>query len=66
MYGGWRGHYVLLTEPSTGRPGGLAAGIERGDAVWLDGGEVLETRVTATAFAAPGRRVPGDVSPLTI
>ncbi len=66
VYGGWRGHQVLLTEPCTGRPGGLAAGIERGDAVWLDGGEVLETRVTATAFAAPGRRVPGDVSPLTI
>ena len=57
---------MLLTEPCTGRPGGLAAAIERGDAAWLDGGEVLETRVTATVFAAPGRRVPGDVSPLAI
>ena len=24
VYGGWRGHYVLLTEPSTSPPGGLA------------------------------------------
>lgn len=50
VYGGWRGHYVLLTEPSTGPPGGLARNVEDGTAAWLGAGAVLETRVVATVL----------------
>ena len=48
VYGGWRGHYVLLTEPCTSAPGGLAASIADGTAAELGAGAVLETEVTAT------------------
>ena len=54
MYGGWRGHYVLLTEPSTSPPGGLARNVVDGTAAWLDAGAVLETAVTATVVAGDG------------
>ena len=37
VYGGWRGHYVLLTEPSTSPPGGLAQNVADGTAAWLAG-----------------------------
>ncbi len=50
VFGGWRGHYVLLTEPSTGPPGGLAASIADGIAATLAAGAVLETAVTATVL----------------
>ena len=50
VYGGWRGHYVLLTEPSTSPPGGLAANVAGDTAVWIGPGEVLETHVTATVL----------------
>jgi hypothetical protein len=53
VYGGWRGHYVLLTEPSTSPPGGLAANVADGTAAWLDPGGVLETDVVATVLEAP-------------
>lgn len=53
VYGGWRGHYVLLTEPSTSPPGGLARNVADGTAVWLDAGAVLETDVRATILEAP-------------
>ena len=42
VYGGWRGHYVLLTEPSTGPPGGLARNVANGTAARLGAHEVLE------------------------
>ena len=48
VYGGWRGHYLLLTEPCTSSPGGLASSIADGTAAVLAPGEVLETTVTAT------------------
>jgi hypothetical protein len=48
VYGGWRGHYVLLTEPCTSAPGGLAASIADGTAAELGAGEALDTEVTAT------------------
>jgi len=48
VYGGWRGHYVLLTEPCTSPPGGLAQNVADGTAAWLDGGAAIETVVTAT------------------
>ncbi len=54
VYGGWRGHYLLLTEPSTGPPGGLAANVADGTAAQLAAGAVLETEVTATVLEIPG------------
>lgn len=48
VYGGWRGHYLLLTEPCTSPPGGLAVNVADGTAARLDAGAVLETAVTAT------------------
>jgi hypothetical protein len=48
VYGGWRGHYVLLTEPSTSPPGGLAASVAAGTAALIEPGAVLETEVVAT------------------
>ncbi len=62
VYGGWRGHYVLLTEPSTGPPGGLAQNVVEGTAAWLEAGAVLETAVTATVIEGPMAH-PGDVWP---
>ena len=57
MYGG-RGHYVLLTEPSTGRPGGLAGNVAGGTAAPIHPGAVLETEVVARILedARPGER----------
>ncbi len=65
VYGGWRGHYVLLTEPSTSPPGGLARNVANGTAARLEGRGVLETRVRAVVLddidpAAPGDRRPGS------
>lgn len=48
VYGGWRGHYLLLTEPCTSAPGGLASSIADGTAASLAPGEELETTATAT------------------
>ncbi|HZO50854.1 MAG TPA: hypothetical protein VFB26_11970 [Gaiellaceae bacterium] len=50
VYGGWRGHYVLLTEPSTSPPGGLARNVADGTAAWLEPGGVLETEVVASVL----------------
>jgi hypothetical protein len=52
VYGGWRGHYVLLTEPSTSPPGGLAQNVADGTAAELGAGAVLETEVSATVTDA--------------
>ena len=62
VYGGWRGHYVLLTEPCTSLPGGLAQNVADGSAAWLAAGATIETAVTATVLegaAAPA----GDARP---
>ena len=50
VYGGWRGHYVLLTEPSTSPPGGLAHNVADGTAAWLDADSAIETAVTAVVL----------------
>ena len=62
VYGGWRGHYVLLTEPSTSPPGGLAQNVADGTAAWLEPGAVIETNVTATVVESV-TAIPGDVRP---
>ena len=49
-YGGWRGHYFLLTEPSTGAPGSLADNVAAGFAAELAAGESLVTEVVATVL----------------
>lgn len=54
VYGGWRGHYVLLTEPGTSPPGGLAANVAGGTAAELAAGAVLETAVVATVLDGSG------------
>jgi hypothetical protein len=53
VYGGWRNHYVLLTEPSTSPPGGLAQNVANNTAAWTNPGDILETEVTATVLEAP-------------
>jgi hypothetical protein len=53
VYGGWRNHYVLLTEPSTSPPGGLAQNVANGNAAWIKPGAILETDVAATVLEAP-------------
>ena len=54
VYGGWRGHYLLLTEPCTSAPGGLASSIADGTAGVLAPEAVLETAVTATVLEDVG------------
>lgn len=51
VYGGWRGHHVLLTEPSTSPPGSLAENAAAGTAATLAAGGTLETEVVATVVA---------------
>jgi hypothetical protein len=48
VYGGWRGHYVLLTEPSTSPPGGIAQAVADGTEARLAPRATLETTVIAT------------------
>jgi galactose mutarotase-like enzyme len=50
VYGGWRGHYFLLTEPCTSPPGSLADAVASGHATSLGPGETLETEVVATVL----------------
>ena len=63
VFGGWRGHYILLTEPCTSPPGSLADNVERGTAASLDPGGVLETEVVATVITDVDPRVHGDRRP---
>jgi hypothetical protein len=63
VYGGWRGHHVLLTEPATGRPGDLERAIAAGDAAALEGGAVLETELVARILTEVDAEAPGDRLP---
>ncbi len=63
VYGGWRGHYVLLTEPSTSPPGGLAQNIADGAAAHLEGLGVLETQVRAVVLEGITEALPADERP---
>ena len=62
-YGGWRGHYFLLTEPCTSPPGSLADAVERGSAATLAPGEALETDIVATVLEGVDGRGPADERP---
>lgn len=44
-YGGWRGHYTAVIEPSTSYPYDLATAIRQGHCATLRGGETLSTMV---------------------
>lgn len=63
VFGGWRGHHLLLTEPCTSRPGSLATAIENGTAAYLAAGESLRTTVTATVTRDFDRDAPGNADP---
>ena len=65
VYGGWRGHYVLLTEPSTSPPGGLAESVASGTARTLGAGGVLEMDAAVTVVGTrpeggSAARMPGE------
>lgn len=64
VFGGWRGHYVLLTEPCTSTPGSLADNVARGRAATLEVGDVLETGVVATVLARVDPHAEGDRRPV--
>ena len=63
VYGGWRGHYVVLTEPSTSPPGGLARNVAAGTAAHLPGHGVLETEVRAVVLDHIDPATPSDERP---
>ena len=62
-YGGWRGHYFLLTEPCTSPPGSLADAVARGSATELAAGETLETQILATILEDLDEDGPADERP---
>jgi hypothetical protein len=64
VFGGWRGHYLLLTEPCTSPPGSVADNVLRGGAATLEGGGVLETGVVATVLVHVDSRGEGDRKPM--
>jgi galactose mutarotase-like enzyme len=51
VYGGWRGHNFLLTEPCTSTPGSLADSVANGSAATLGPGDSLGTAVVATVLS---------------
>jgi hypothetical protein len=63
VFGGWRGHYLLLTELCTSRPGTLASAIADGSAYNLQAGEILETEVTITVTSTFDAVAAGDTDP---
>jgi hypothetical protein len=63
VYGGWRGHYVLLTEPGTSPPGGIAQAVADGTAASLGAGQTLETTTVATILEDVGEAGAADVAP---
>jgi hypothetical protein len=64
VFGGWRGHHLLLTELCTSRPGSLATAVVDGSAATLAAGATLETEVTVTVSRSFDPDAPGDVDPL--
>lgn len=51
VYGGWRDYYHAILEPWTGYPSSLVQALQRGRALTLLPGEVLETRVAAIVYS---------------
>lgn len=64
VFGGWRGHHLLLTELCTSRPGSLASAVADGTAATLAAGSRLETQVVVTVSDRFDPDAPGDVDPL--
>ncbi len=62
-YGGWRGHYFLLTEPCTSPPGSLANAVDSGTAATIAAGETLETYLVATVLEEVDGTGPPDERP---
>lgn len=63
-FGGWRGHHVLVAEPSSGPPGGLAKATKEGTAIQLDGHAHLATAVRLTLSHQFRSDVSGDCDPI--
>ncbi|MCX7304592.1 MAG: hypothetical protein NTV73_09650 [Hyphomicrobiales bacterium] len=63
VFGGWRGHHFLLTEPCTSLPGSLADAIQNGSAARLGPGESLRTTVSVEILNDFVSDVPGDRDP---
>jgi hypothetical protein len=63
VFGGWRGHHFLLTEPCTSRPGSLAAAIDNGSSAHLDSGQTLNTVLIARVTHSFDRTAPGNIDP---
>jgi hypothetical protein len=64
VFGGWRGHELLLTELCTSRPGSLTTAVAEGSAASLDAGASLETEVVVTVTRDFDPDAPGDQDPL--
>jgi hypothetical protein len=64
VFGGWRGHHLLLTELCTSRPGSLATAVADGSAATLAAGATLETEVTVTLSRTFEPTARGDEDPL--
>jgi galactose mutarotase-like enzyme len=64
VLGGWRGHYVLLTEPCTSLPGNLATAIQNDSAATLAAGASLETEMRVVVSREFDADAPGDQDPL--
>jgi galactose mutarotase-like enzyme len=65
VLGGWRGHYVLLTEPCTSLPGSLASAIQNDSAATLAAGTSLETEMRVVVSREFDPNAPGDQDPIT-
>ena len=64
VFGGWRGHYFLLTEPCTSPPGSLADNVARGQAATLEANGVVETAVVASVLTDVDLGAQGDQRPI--
>jgi hypothetical protein len=58
-YGGWRGLYTAVVEPSTSYPYDLAQAIRDGHATVLEGGGKMSTKVVFRVDAISGRKARG-------
>jgi galactose mutarotase-like enzyme len=64
VLGGWRSHYVLLTETCTSLPGSLASAIQNDSAATLAAGASLKTEMRIVVSREFDLHAPGDQDPL--
>jgi hypothetical protein len=64
VFGGWRGHYFLLTEPCTSLPGSLASAIQNDSAATLAAETSLETEFRVVVSRGFDPNAPGDQDPI--